>query len=122
MINLQTAIYNELTTAGLSVYSNIPDNVPAPYVVIGDYTKNEWDTDGETGFNITLTIHTWSVQRSMAEIHTLMQSVYTALNRAEFAVDGFVGIDFESDDLLRDPDGLHLHGIQRFRAYLRNEK
>ena len=119
MIALQQAMYNALTQAGLTVYSNVPDNTPAPYAVIGDFTTNEWDTDGHTGFNITATVHTWSVQRSMTEINSMMASVYNALHRADLTVTGLIGIDFESSDLLRDADGLHLHGIQRFRAFIR---
>lgn len=119
MIELQTAMFDALVAHGLTVYSNLPDNVTAPYVVIGDFTKNEWDTDGATGFNVTVTVHTWSVQRSMGEINAMMQTVYNALNRADLAVSGMINLDFESDDLIRDPDGLHLHGIQRFRAHIR---
>lgn len=119
MNGLLSAMYSALTSAGLTVYSKVPDNTPPPYAVIGEYTQNEWDTDGLTGFNITATVHTWSTSASMSEINTMMGSVYTALHRANLTVTGIIGIDFESSDLMRDADGVHLHGIQRFRVYIR---
>jgi len=51
-----------------------------------------------------------------------MKEVYNSLNRAEFIIDGYILIDImqENETVLRDPDGITLHGVQRFRIILQN--
>jgi len=119
---LQGKIYDLLSATSLTVYSNVPDNTQPPYVVVGDMTSNDWSADGETGFDITVTVHSWSVAASMQQVRGMMNTVYNTLNRSDPVLSGYelIGLDFESDDLLRDADGKTLHGVQRFRAKVRN--
>ena len=125
---LQIAIYGELDSA-LSdpVYSDgsVPDNTDDLYVVIGNDTHIEWDTDGETGFESTVTIHTWDTRSTVSGfggIKPLMGSVYDALHRSTtLSITGYhmVGVDCEFQETFIDADGLTAHGVQRFRIITR---
>lgn len=124
---LQTAIYSALNTGQPApVYSagNVPDNASDRYIVIGNDTMIEWDTDGRTGFEGTIVIHTWdttSGNRSFIPLKDIMGDVYNALHRAEIPLISYnaIGLDFEFSETFLDPDGLTRHGVQRFRVYMR---
>lgn len=125
---LQTALYGVLDTALTeSVYSqaNVPDNTDDRYVVIGNTTAIEWDTDGSTGFECTATIHAWdtsSDNRSFVPINTVMGNIYDTLHRADYAVVGYnmIGTDVESMEPMMDPDGVTKHGVVTVRIILRS--
>ncbi len=123
---LQTAIYSKLQALSVPVYSNgaVPDNDVARYAVIGDDTHIQWDTDGRTGFESTVVIHTWdttAANRSQLPIKNVMGEVYNLLHRAELTLISYdsIGLDFEFSETFIDPDGLTRHGVQRFRVFTR---
>ena len=124
---LQTAIYSALSGGqSVPVYAqgSVPDNAESRYIVIGNDTLIEWDTDGRTGFEATITIHTWdstAENRSYLPLKGIMGDIYNLLHRAELSITGYntIGIDFEFSETYLDPDGLTRHGIQRFRVYMR---
>jgi len=119
---VQKAIFDILNT-GLSVpvYDDVPDNALAPYVVIGDDTFIEFDSDDISGFEATITIHSWSAYRGRKEVKELMGSIYNLLHRAEFTVTGYnlVGCDSEFSETFLESDGVTRHGVQRFRILIR---
>lgn len=127
--NLQTALYSTLDAAlSVPVYSmgNVPDTDKGTYCVIGDDTLIDWSTDGETGFEATVTLHSWdlrSTTRGFAGVHAIMAGIYTALNRQTMAVTGatVVGMDEEFAESLIEADGITAHGIQRYRLLLRSD-
>ena len=99
---------------------NVPDNIEDRYVVIGNGTMIEWDTDNDTGFEATITIHTWDTiptSRGFYYLKLLMGEVYITLHRANLSVTGYnvLGLDYESSEAMLDPDGLTTHGVQQFR-------
>ena len=124
---LQAAIYNKLNTgqaAPVYAQGSIPDNSADRYIVIGNDTLIEWDTDGRTGFEATLVIHTWDTtadNRSFIPLKEIMGDVYNLLHRAELSLISYnaIGLDFEFSETFLDPDGLTRHGVQRFRVYMR---
>ena len=124
---LQIAISNALS-AGLSdpvfAWGDVPDNLDSLYVVIGDDTFIEYDTDGLTGFEATVVIHTWdtrSSNRSQIPLKNLKGEIYDLLHRAELVISGYnvITVEQEFSDNPRDPDGLTRHGVQRFRILMR---
>lgn len=123
---IQAAVYSTLDTAlSVPVYSNgaVPDNVFGRYVVVGDDTHIEWDTDGTTGFESTITIHSWDNDSStlgLTAIKLLMAQIYSALHRAELTVSGynFTGCDYEFSETIVESDNITRHGIQRFRVMI----
>jgi len=121
-LEIQKAIYSALDSAlSINVYDNVPDNAAAPYVVIGDDTVAEFDTDGERGFEATVTIHTWSTYRGRSQVKEIMSAVYNALHRADLTVQGYnlLGCDFEFSETFLESDGVTRHGVQRFRILIR---
>lgn len=121
-LNVQKAIYAKLDAALTQpVYDDVPDNAIAPYVVIGDDTFIEFDSDLVNGFEATVTIHSWSKYRGRSEVKTIMAAIYDALHRAEFTVQGYnlVGCDCEYSETFLESDGVTRHGVQRFRILIR---
>ncbi len=120
-LEIQKAIFARLSSMSVPVYDDVPDNAPPPYVVIGDDTLLEFDSDGISGFEATTTIHTWSTYRGRKEVKELQGEIYTLLHRAELAVVGytFVSCDSEFSESILDADGVTRHGIQRFRILIR---
>lgn len=121
---LQSAMYSILDAAlSVPVFSNVPDNQQGAYVVIGDMSTSEWDTDARTGRQITATVDVWEQATSMESVRQIMGQVSEALDRASIAqsVDfSCIGIDFTDSTLVRDPDGVTLHGTVNFNAYIRS--
>lgn len=118
---LQKAIYSKLAGAlSVSVFDDVPQDEPAPYVTIGAATFADFSTDERTGFDCTYTIHVWSDNEGTREAKQLQGDIYTALNRVELAVAGYTVLDpeFEFSDVLDDPNGITRHGVQRFRIKL----
>jgi hypothetical protein len=121
-LEVQKAIYSVLDTAlSIAVYDDVPDNAAAPYVVIGDDTFVEFDSDGATGFDATVTVHSWSTYRGRSQVKDIMGAIYAALHRAEFTVTGYnlVGCDCEFSETFLESDGVTRHGVQRFRILIR---
>jgi hypothetical protein len=125
MYELQIAIDDALLAQGMTVYDRPPqvsdpsDNSAFPYVVIGETTSQPWDTDTETGQDVTMTIHTWSVA-GFLELKTMQTSVYNALHRQAIDVQGWhvLGCDEVDRNQIRDPDGVTVHGIQTYRVVM----
>lgn len=127
--NLQSALYTKLDAAlSVSVYSmgNVPDTDKTQYLVIGNDTLIEWGTDGETGFEATITLHSWdlrSTTRGFSGVHTTMAAVYTALHRQSMTVTGATVVDIHEEfaESIIESDGITAHGIQRYRIILRSD-
>ena len=105
------------------VFYHVPQNFNAyPYVVVYDIDLNSDNNDVTLAFDGVINIHTWSDKRDISVIGDIMKEVYNTLNRADFSIDDYVLIDImqENEIVLRDPDGITLHGVQRFRIILQN--
>ena len=116
---------NSVLEAGLDVpvYDSVPENAAYPYVVIGDDTLVDFSADGKTGFDATVTIHTWSSFDGMSQVKALMGYVYDLLNRQDYGINGFnlLGSDSEFEETFLEADGVVRHGVQRFRLILIKE-
>lgn len=108
---------------GPAIYDHVPqprdasDNGLFPYVVIGDDSLEEWDTDDAVGYSATLTIHVWSRKEGRKETKDVMGAIYDALHRYDLPVSGYhtVLVSWESGETIVDTDGKTRQGIQRFR-------
>jgi hypothetical protein len=67
---LQKAVYAALTAAVAPtvVYDDTPDNVALPYVQIGEFEEEPWDTDTTIGRETTFLVHTWSRYDGMKSV------------------------------------------------------
>lgn len=125
---IQKAIYEKLAASAELIAKKIPvyDDVPQPedsgklcnfpYVVVGDDTLNQWDTDTEYGADAVITIHTWSRYTGKKEIKELQGYVYNALHNAELVIPGYVSVvcAFQDSKSFLDADGKTRHGVQTF--------
>jgi hypothetical protein len=114
---IQQAVFDRLSTLPCPRYDNVPQGSAFPYVVIGDDTSNQWDTDDSTGTETTCTIHVWSRQPGRKEVKDLMQLIYDRLHRSNFPIAGAVLIECQAEfqESFMDPDGITRHGVIRFR-------
>lgn len=120
---LQGAIYDRLhADLTVPVYSNVPDNEEGPYVVIGDMAVLEWGTDARTGSQITASVDVWQQGTSMVSVRTIMAQIIDSLDRLDVPASleyECIGLDFENSSLVRDPDGVTMHGTVNFTAFVR---
>jgi hypothetical protein len=110
------------TYAGVSgVFYHVPQNFNAyPYVVVYDIDLDSDDNDNTLAFDGVINIHSWTDNRDISTVGNVMQAVYNALHRVEFLMTGYALIDImqQNEIVLRDPDGITLHGVQRLRIIL----
>jgi hypothetical protein len=112
-----------------AIYDAVPQpkdagsDIPFPYVVIGDDTLIDWDTDTSVGKEATITIHSWSRYRGRIEVKNIQGAIYDALHLSQLNVDGYdtVLCFSEYSESILDPDGLTRHGVQRFRLIIDKE-
>ena len=101
-----------------AVFNDLPqsdDNSVFPCVVIDSQIDDALNTDTTDGFNSTVLIHTWSVQPSNVEVSAIQDVIYGLLHRKKASY--ISGISCELSEIMRDPDGISRHGVQRFRIF-----
>lgn len=123
---LQDAVYTRLsgdstlvTTLGASVYDYPPEGAAYPYVTLGESTEVPSDTMGQTGRDVTLTLHYWSQVKGMEQVHKIHNRVDELLN--DWQPTGLTGwtsviLQLEFYEAFRDGDGATRHGVARYRA------
>ncbi len=132
MKELQKAIYEKLIadnsiSAILGIGSVVDqpverdklENSVFPYVVIGDDSLSDWDTDGTTGYIATCAIRCWSINKSYKEVKELTMLVKRALHNQQLTIDGHVycGSRVTSVNYSRDSDGITKQGILSLRLH-----
>lgn len=121
---VQTALYNRLIGDAplMAVITGVYDDVPqegatCPYVVIGDSTVNEADTQTYTAMDNTINIHTWSLYSGRLQTKQIMQLIYECLHRKPLVLTDGTNWEliFDFSDDFMDDDGETRHGVQRFK-------
>tara|TARA_R110000803_G_scaffold210130_1_gene281150 strand:+ start:592 stop:1011 length:420 start_codon:yes stop_codon:yes gene_type:complete len=106
---------------GSGVFYHVPQNFNSyPYVVVYDIDLSSDNNDATLAFDGVVNIHSWSDDRDISTVGNVMQAVYNALNRIDFVMNGYslINIVQENEVVLRDQDGITLHGVQRLRIIL----
>lgn len=108
----EPAIYDHVPQAQLS-----EDPSQFPYVVIGDDTAGEFDTDDVNGQETTVTLHIWSRYRGKKEVKQIADAIYDALHDATLAISGQNAIYcfWEFAESVPESDVLVQHEVTRFR-------
>ena len=105
-----------------AVFTHAPEDktLQYPYLVLFDVGLDGDDNDAHLGFDGVLNLHSWSDSRDMATVGNIQKAIYDILHHAEFTMTGYnlVDIHQEFSTILRDPDGITLHGVQRYRISL----
>ena len=88
-----------------------------PYVVMGDDTAVEFDTDDVNGQETTTTLHIWSRYRGKKEVKQITDAIYNALHDATLTIAGQRAIYcfWEFSESVPESDVLVQHGVIRFR-------
>ena len=123
---LQQSVYAALSgnaplnalLGGARIYDDVPQAAPYPHVSLGQTSSSENGTGTEDGEEHILTLHVWSQNGGRGEAQRIMGAVRDALHTASLTVTGhtLVNLRQQFSDVRRDPDGITLHGIVRFRA------
>ena len=115
-VEVQRALFNALSGAGLRVYDVAPQNdVVWPYVEIGYIAMGENDTQSNNGFNVLARIHVRSQSGSAMEAKAIQDQIYGVLHKSALNVTGMntVLVRHEMSDLLRAEGSFH--GVSEYR-------
>lgn len=108
-----------------SVFTHVPQDLGEsyPWVTIYGIDSNQFDTDATYGFEGTITIHSWDDSRDMANINSIKSAIYDVLHYNKLAYDNYHNVMYSQEftTTLRDPDGITLHGVQRFRFIMQRK-
>jgi hypothetical protein len=103
-----------------SVYDEVPANKSYPYVQIGgDTTETPEDTFGRQGTIALITLHVWSEYAGDKQARDIIARITTLLDRVSLTVGSYATVYCvrEFATVMRDPNGIHRHGVVRFRVY-----
>ena len=108
---------------GERVYDEPPEDLPFPYVHIGEVTQIPDGTHDRPGRQVAATIHTWAKARSARPVNQIGARIVALLDNGETAVDAATTghtvwmVKHEFSQTLRDPDRSIRHRIDRVRVY-----
>ena len=104
-----------------AVFTHTPQDFSGyPYIVVKDILLNGNDNDADLGFEGVINIHTWSDKRDLLFVGNLQKAIYDALHHFDMPMAGYDTVEMhqEYSNILLDPDGITMHGIQRYRIIL----
>ena len=123
---LQQAVYAALSgnaplttlLGGARIYDDVPQAAPYPHISLGQTSSSENGTGTEDSEEHILTLHVWSQTGGRGEAQRIMGAIRDALHTASLALAGhtLVNLRQQFSDVRRDPDGVTIHGIVRYRA------
>lgn len=102
---------------GQRVYDVPPQGVTFPYISLGPrIAQPEIETIDAEGWELSLTIDSWSRKRGSVEAQRMMSAVTDVVNNQEFSLTGHAVVlqRLEFQSLIRETDQITSHGIQRF--------
>ena len=90
---------------------------PFPYIVVGDTTAIEFDTDDVNGQEHTVTLHVWDRNPGRKRCRQVVDAIYAALHKVDLSISGRAAIYcfFEFTESLPDPDVKLQHMVTRYR-------
>lgn len=121
---IQTAIYGQLKADGTlmalikGIFDNPPQDQAFPYITVGDFTMNPFNTFAKVGKDATATLHVWSRSPGFKEGMEILDRINIVLDGIALAVTGYslVKCEFETATTLRDPDGATRHIAVGYRV------
>lgn len=120
LYHVQKAVYDLLaaSTALPGVYDETPDNTTFPYITLGDFTEERFDTMGNYGSELTFNLHIWSQYRGYKEAYEYLAIVDAILDYAALSSSAFHCVYCRNEfvNALMDPDGITRHVVSRYRV------
>ena len=118
---VQVAVVSALTTAGLTVYDQVPENAAGPYVAVGDQdSERKFPTFGRDGRMLDFVLRVWSQNFGWAEAMGIASTVINTLDNVPLTLSTGVNswILFNTLTRQRDPDGIWRQAILHFDLQL----
>jgi len=99
---LQQAIYAALTAnpATYPVYDAVPQNSPAPYIVIGEVSNQDDLEISEESSDATVTIHGWSRTAGKAQSYAILSFIRARLDSE--VIGGARSVTGDGEDVFED--------------------
>ena len=101
-----------------TVYDDMPEQAPYPYVNMGEMTAMDWSDKSKPGQEVYLTIHIWSQYKGRKEVVEMGDMVIRALTKVPLVLAPnfrIVLAELDMDELIMDIDGITRHKILRHR-------
>lgn len=122
----QKAVYARLSSQlpTVPIYDYVPANSAFPYIRLGFTTALAADTKTEDAQEFTIQIHIFTKSAGRKDAETIMQNLYTALNKHTLVMTGFSCVfcrceysqaDVEPQEGNNDH---YQHGVMRFRSLI----
>lgn len=113
---IQKALYSLLTTAGLTVYDEVPVKPSWPYVTISDAVETPDNTLSTHGRENIVNLHIWSKYPGNKETQDKALTIIQKIDKQTLSLTGasFVMAHFLDFRILKEED--LRHGVIRFRV------
>lgn len=101
-----------------TVYDDMPEQAPYPYVVMGEMTARDWSDKFEPGQEVYSTKHVWSQYSGRKEAVDMGDGILQALSKSPLDLaPNFRAVlqGLDMNELIIDIDGITRHGILRHR-------
>ncbi len=126
LITLQKKLYDVLRNdaylvqQSVGVYDAAPDNASYPFIQIGDDQFNSWDSHTFDGFQVEITLHTWTQGEGKKACKEIMGRLYELLHNTDLMLTSQKTIALRAglNTIVLDPDGRTFHGVSRFNLIL----
>ena len=125
-IDLQQAIFDKLTAEPSitnDIYDFVPSGVDGTYIVIGDIPIDDWSDKLVNGFEANPVIHVFGdVNCGRKEILDTQKIIFNTLHRQPLTIADHQWVDTNQSfsEVLREPDGVSYHGVQRMNILYRS--
>jgi len=120
LLHVQKAVYGLLSASTLlpALYDEVPEETAFPYLTIGEFTEERFDTMGIYGSEITFNLHVWSQYRGFKECYGYLTVIDGLLDYANITSTGFTNIFIRNEmvNTFIDPDGVTRHLVTRYRT------
>lgn len=124
---LNDSSVTSLLSAGYSVaaiFTDVPQaddsgsTASFPYITIGNDTITPYDTKDDTGGNAVVQVSIWSRTSSDLQIKGIADAVYARMHHQPMTIADVTHIttEFESLNILDDPDGKTRQAVMLFRV------
>lgn len=123
-IEAQQLIYDTLSgSITATVFDDVPDQPPGmpadsfPYVVIGYDDLSPFDTDDQTGAEVSVELHVWSTYEGKTEVKQIFAEIYGLLHRQSLSIGGATVVDcLHTFSTIPEVGATkYVHGITRYR-------
>lgn len=114
---LQSAMFERISAADITVYDSVPYDPGFPYTTIGEVTGRSSGSKTSTGMDCSATVNVWSQYSGFKEANDIADSITDALTSAPLTVDGFqiIFVEVTHAATLLDEDGITRHLVLRYR-------